>query len=532
VDDRPHDRLLGPRAELLAAAGWSLGWRQGGDERVTIGRLPAQTRLTLGDPERGGAGVVITHLPGAAPRVEVGVDPFGLRGAYLSECADGTRCGSLPQLVRSAGGTGGELDAQAIHGYLCFSYVPHPLTAFKDVRALGAGARWTYQAGNSETTSNRDWRERAAGLRELDGLPVLERLLLQSVQRSLGDEKEAAVFLSGGLDSSLIAALLGSLGVRVHLLTLDFGEPYNVEVEFAEEVAAHLKLPLRRVPAGPREVRSALGPTASALAQPFGDGVTVPLYLLGKAAAEMCGLIFNGEGGDQLFGGWANKPVLASELYGDTGNAREATYLATYHRFLGETDELYSPRAKALVGRQDEGKWIRVGLNPTGFQSLLHRLRAANLHLKGAQNIAPRCVQLAAAHGLRAATPFFDPALTDWTFTLSPELLLAGSTEKHLLKLVASRYLPARIVWREKRGMGVPLTDWLEGPLRGLVRGRLSPLRLKRDGWFDPGFVQRLSARREPRGDLRRRRTGEKLWALLMLHAWIDAQDPPLGFPK
>jgi asparagine synthase (glutamine-hydrolysing) len=120
--------------------------------------------------------------------------------------------------------------------------------------------------------------------------------------------------------------------------------------------------------------------------------------------------------------------------------------------------------------------------------------------------------------------PFFDRALAEWTFTLPPEWLLQGACEKALLKRVASGYLPPEIVAREKRGMGVPVTDWCLDALRGEVARVLNPWRLRRDGWFDPSAVAALRRGEGPEGEFRRRRAGEKLWALLMLHLWADVR--------
>jgi asparagine synthase (glutamine-hydrolysing) len=156
------------------------------------------------------------------------------------------------------------------------------------------------------------------------------------------------------------------------------------------------------------------------------------------------------------------------------------------------------------------------------YVSLLHRLRAANLRLKGAQSIAPRAAQLAAGCGLRMRSPFFDRSLAEWTFSLPPEWLLQGACEKALLKRVAEAYLPPEIVGREKRGMGVPLTDWCQGGLRCEVARRLSPARLRRDGWFEPRAVAALRRGEDHAREFRRRRAGEKLWTLLMLHLWCD----------
>jgi asparagine synthase (glutamine-hydrolysing) len=142
--------------------------------------------------------------------------------------------------------------------------------------------------------------------------------------------------------------------------------------------------------------------------------------------------------------------------------------------------------------------------------------------------------QLAAAHGLRVRAPFFDRALADWTFSLPPDWFLRGACEKHLLKRAAEPYLPPAIVWREKRGMGVPTTEWCLGPLRRDLARCLSPTRLRRDGWFDPASLATLLRGQDQPQEYRRRRLGEKLWTLLMLHLWLDthAQHLPTPMPK
>ena len=468
-----------------------------------------------------------TETPRAAAgsRPPAADDVFGVRPAYTLRLDGRTHAAGDPRELRRLPGAPRGVDPAALHGYLCFSHPPSPATLFAGVRRAEPPAPWRESAPPAVD-------EAAAARRLLE-------LLRASVARMLGTERDVGVFLSGGLDSSLVAALLAEAGARVHPFTLDFGPPWDEEVEHAAAVAAHLGRPLHRVPVRAREVRAALEPTARALHQPFGDPVTVPLYLLGAAARGRVGTVFNGEGGDQLFGGWANKPMIAAETYGGAEYSREAAYLATYHRFHGAEDRLLTPGARALLGPPDAGAWIRPTLDADGFPSLLHRLRAANLRLKGAQNIAPRMAQLAAAHGLEVRAPFLDRALAEWTFTLPASLFLRGAEEKHLLKAAAATLLPADVVWRPKRGMGVPATQWCRGSFRGLlgpvrreVARRLSARRLRRDGWFDPAFVAALRAGEDRPGETRRRRAGEKLWALLMLHVWMDVQDPPLELPR
>ncbi len=447
-------------------------------------------------------------------------DPFGVRPLYALRTGERTHTAADPRTLRRIPGAPRGMDPAALHGYLCFSHAPEPLTLFPGIRRIESPAPWR------ESPEPADEESAARRLRELLG---------DSVERMLGTEREVGVFLSGGLDSSIVAALLVQAGARVHLFSLDFGAPWDAELEQARALAEHLGRPLHAVRARARDVARALEPTARALHQPFGDPVTVPLYLLGQAARDRVGVVFNGEGGDQLFGGWANKPMIAAETYGGAGYDREAAYLATYHRFHGREDRLLTPDARAAIGTADAGAFLRPALDAPHLPSLLHRLRAANIRLKGAQNIAPRMTQLAQAHGLEARAPFFDLALAEWTFTLPADFFLRGASEKHLLKRAAEGLLPADVIDRPKRGMGVPATEWLLhwlSAVRWEAARRMSKRRIKRDGWFDPAYVAALRRGDDDPGETRRRRLGERLWALLMLHVWMDVQDPPLEMPQ
>jgi asparagine synthase (glutamine-hydrolysing) len=491
-------------------------WGVGVREAATLTGCEQQgATVLIGDVREGGCSATICAEGKEAPRLTLARDPFGLYRVYTAREVDGTLWfASDPRPLRSIVG-GGIVAPAALHGYLCFSHVPSPLTLWEGITEGGERA----PIPPSAVRESAPW----ARAREL------RTLLREAVARRLGQSREVGVYLSGGLDSSLVAALLVEAGAAPHLFTLDFGPPHDAELPLARAVAAHLKRPLHVVSARPADVRAALEGTARALPQPFGDGVTVPLYLLGAAARRHVAEVWNGEGGDQIFGGWANKPMIAALLYGDTSEAREiAEYRETYHRFDKLEDRLYTPalRQATAAARVDAADWIRPALDRETHPTLLHRLRAANLALKGAQNIAPRMVALAACHGLQVRAPFFDRALAEWSFTLSPDLLLAGACEKYLLKSVAADgYLPPEIVWREKRGMGVPTADWcLErgGPLRRETERCLSARAIAAEKRFNAEFVRNLlrGVDPAPQGAFRRRRVGEKIWALLFWETW------------
>jgi asparagine synthase (glutamine-hydrolysing) len=512
-------RLLGEGARIVTGPGFGLGVREtGGEPAILTVTEGGHVRAAIGDDVEAGCSATIDP---AGPTAVLQRDLFGLHAVYTTRRGERLWFASNLRALLRCFDTAPALDPIALHGYLCCAYVPTPHTLFSGISVLPAGSRMQATPGKTEVEGAVPWRAQApfAGSEE-EAVAQLQTLLRTAVAHRRGAEREVGVFLSGGLDSSLIAALLAEAGAGLRLFTLDFGPPWNAELPYAHQVAAHLGQPLRGIAANPKAVRSALEATGAALEQPFGDGVVVPLMLLGQAASGCVETVFNGEGGDQLFGGWANKPMIAAELYGTTGYDREAAYLGTLHRFYGLTDRLYTPRMRTLTAGIDVGAWVRPALNEGEFASLLHRLRAANLALKGAQNIAPRSVQLAAAQGLKVRSPFFDRTLTEWSFGLPPEWLLRGACEKYLLKRVAEAYLPADIVWREKRGMGVPVTEWCLGPLRRDVARTLSPRRLKRDDLFDPRFVAALRRGEDLPGEFRRRRVGEKLWTLWMFQLW------------
>jgi asparagine synthase (glutamine-hydrolysing) len=446
-DENNLKAVLGGRCQSYTGAGFGLGVDGKSGEPATL-TIAEDGGVSAGFPDCDGAGSSASIDP-SGQTLTLTRDPFGFHGLYTTQLEGVLWYASDLRALQRLPGVSNRLEASALHGYLCFSYVPAPLTMTPGIAAAPAGERIVLTPNRERRRKAACWREaEPSELSEEHAVAELRERLREAVAQRVGPDPEVGVFLSGGIDSSIIAALLVELGVKVHLFTLDFGPPFDGELTHAQKVAEHLGQPLNVVLAHPEQVREALIPTAAALDQPFGDGITLPLYLLGQAAAKHVGVIFNGEGGDQLFGGWTNKPMIAAELYAGEDYDREEAYLKTYHRFYGLTGRLYTPHAEAAVGKLDVGRWVRPALNAEGFTSLLHRLRAANLLLKGAQNILPRATQLAEAHGLWMRAPFFDRALTDWTFTLPANWFLHGACEKYLLKRAAEPYLPPEIVWR------------------------------------------------------------------------------------
>jgi asparagine synthase (glutamine-hydrolysing) len=541
----PH---RGERTRLLEFARATLGVRQPGldpadsaadsaaDSGERLGVLVGRTLPTLdalGLLRRLDDGAV-SDLDGAftlaawdpaSDTLTLARDPFGVRSLYYAQRDDTLWFASELKQLLAVPDLPVELDPVAIHKYLTFSFVPGEATPLAGVRRLLPGHVLTFRQGTLETRPWFTLEERLAPVEPGRAARTLWRLGREAVARRLDGGGRVALYLSGGIDSSAVGLWLRDLGADVTAFTLDFG-PASVEREEAERVARHVGFPLERVAVDPDELGERLDDLVWKLDLPFGDPVTGPHWLLGRAArAAGLSSVWNGEGGDQLFGGWTSKPMVAAAVYGHSHTSpdeatAEQQYLRSYHKFYGLEQELYAPALAERVSPGERRGIIQRFLGTGGAQAFLNRVRLTDLSLKGSQNILPRAERMAAAHSLELEMPLFDRALAEWSFTLPTPLKLKGACEKFVLKLALQAHLPDDIVWRRKFGMSVPVTDWVQGPLRPHLDDLLSDRSVERRGLLQVPFVRALREGRDLAGETRRRRLGERLWSLMILEAW------------
>ncbi|MCU0242224.1 MAG: asparagine synthase C-terminal domain-containing protein, partial [Vicinamibacteria bacterium] len=419
-----------------------------------------------------------------------------------------------------------EPNPAALHKYLTFSFVPGEDVPIQGIKRLLPGRITSLQAGRLSVRPYFTLVERIdPALTELKpAARLIRERLSAAVAQRLNGEARVGLFLSGGLDSSSIGYWLKEQGVEVQAFTLDFGAQ-SVEREQARDVAAAIGVPLEIVPVGGADIAPVLMDLVWKLDLPFGDPVTGPQYLLGRAArAQGLSAVFSGEGGDQLFGGWTNKPMISAEIYSDLygDDSREELYLRSYHRFYGLEERLYTPEFRAQVGGPGQRRaHLAPYLGGEAAGTFLNRVRLADISLKGSQNILPRAERMANAWALDARVPLFDRALAAASFSLAPQMKLRGATEKFILKRVMQRRLPKEIVWRRKYGMSVPITDWALGPLAPTLEELLGAQSLARRGLFRADYVTQLRQGQNDAHEIRRRRLGERLWTLAMIEAWL-----------
>lgn len=447
-------------------------------------------------------------------------DGTGARTLYYAHRGDEWWFGSRLAEVRRAPIVSSQVSLEALHAYLVCSYVPGALTMWRDVREVRPGTSLRCPGGETAAYWRPEERDTDTG-EGLEG--CAERLrpqLDEAVRCRLPASGPVGVFLSGGLDSSLVVALAAKLAPGpVHTYAIHFGKDFPNELAFSGMVAEHCRTRHQVLELPARLIRDRLPETITALDDPIGDPLTVPNLLLGEAARKDVEVVLNGEGGDPLFGGPKNLPMLLNELYGgDEG--REAAYLRAYQKCYDDLPELLSPAARdGLRNSPPLESLVAPYLRDPETRHYLNRLMRLNTERKGADHILTKVNNLTQACGLLGRSPLFDRRLVDAAFAIPPEFKLSAAEEKAVLKRAVRDLLPEPILTRPKSGMLVPVQAWFRQDFKRYAASRL----LGRGARIRPYLNQELIRTwLRYQGNLWPRH-GVKLWLVLTLEEWLRA---------
>lgn len=400
----------------------------------------------------------------------------------------------------------------ALIAYLCLGWVPAPLHPL--------------------FSRQRDWNlPDPAPIPSIPSVETVRNLLTDAVKARIPNVGTVAIALSGGLDSGIIAAILRQHlpKERMFAMTLDFGPPWSQEVPLARHIAKELDIPFFIIDASPASIASGVWHATQGMDSPYGDGVCVPWYLIAHNASLLgADTLFSGEGGDQVFGGWANKPMIAELALSPTSFV--ASYTATFHRFSDDLSHILAPPlANNHASFFDVQQLIQDAL-PDNSRSILGTLRVLNLRLKGGQNIAPRYFEICEPWIQNAHAPFFDDTVIRTVCGMPDQSMLSGAVDKALLRDVARTYLSEVTCSLPKRGMGTPVTDWCLGhhALGKMVRSILSKKNKSRDRRLNVDTIQRiLEGKMETPDGYRGRRVGERLWTLFQWEVFREVHSLP-----
>jgi asparagine synthase (glutamine-hydrolysing) len=408
-----------------------------------------------------------------------------------------------------------DLNLIALRDYLCCSFVPGAHTMWQEVRELRPGSYWRL----SEESPKAYWQPQEQitepDLTLTDWGDRLRQLLQTVVQESLPHQQPVGVFLSGGLDSSCIAALMTRFHDQpVHSYSIHFGTKLPNELEFSSLVAAHcvtshhiLEIPLA-------EMWRRLPETMAVLEEPIGDPLTVPNLLLGQLAKQSVDVVLNGEGGDPCFGGSKNQPMLMHGLY--KGQSEHlAAYLRSFQKCSLDLPQLLQPHI-----------WQQVAMAESVFTTdltadvdYLNRLMLLNIKFKGADQILTKVHNLTQAARLCGRSPLFDQRVVALSMAIPPTFKLNGVTEKAVLKQAVRDLLPAQIIQRPKSGMMVPVHIGFKDYWNRSARRLLLDKKAAISPYINSGLVKSwLDYRDDAWG-----RYGAKLWLLASLEYWLKS---------
>jgi asparagine synthase (glutamine-hydrolysing) len=466
------------------------------------------------------------------------------------------------------------IDSAALAAYMRYCYVPEPRSIFRDVSKVSPATIVTFDASlRGAVTRYWDVTERArAGTRdpfradESELSLEFEKLALEAVRSQLVSDVPLGAFLSGGIDSSLVTALMqASAPGNVKTFTIGFEDARFDESPQAREVAAHLGTRHTEMACTTREARDIVPELPTFFDEPFADSSQVPTMLLAKLTRRHVTVALSGDGGDELFAGydryrWMYRlrrmrrllPSFAGRWLAGLGEAlpRSRTFPLITRVFLSpqpwlvQADALYhfarmlarygdyaylyrtTPMSVAtlrdapLLGDEHEppGVFDEDAMR-RDFPDILDWMQLADQRTYLVEDILHKVDRATMAYGLEARVPLLDRRLVEFSWRVPQALKIDRFHGKRLMRSVLHRYLPRTLVDRPKRGFSIPLADWLRQELREWAESLLEPRLLERDGLLDATAVRRCWSQFQG-GQANHTQT--TVWALLMFLAWRE----------
>jgi asparagine synthase (glutamine-hydrolysing) len=397
------------------------------------------------------------------------------------------------------------LDAYGVDAYLALGYVPAPLAIFRGCRKLEPGHLLRFKNGRVDI--RRWWNpELAAAGEEQTRLERIERLrsmVADAVRLRLRSDVPVAIFLSGGVDSSVIAAECSRQGSKLEAFTADFGEGHP-DLAHAAHVARHLGLRHEVLKIDAREAAKGFGELLWHYDEPFADSSAIPSFALARAVKGRYKVVLNGDGGDEAFGGYRHyEHIAAKQALKRAAAAAGLADGATNVYVESKTTFREHERSRLLDG-SSSGNSLSWLLRREGYrapsEAALKRAMWWDRHLYLPNNLTYKMDIALAGNAVEGRAPFLDHRLLEWTQSLPLEDLVHRREKKVLLRAAYAQDLPDDVLRRPKQGFGAPIGEWLEGPLSELARDVLPSSLLERDR------QQNLQ--------------GQKLWTMVAFAGW------------
>jgi asparagine synthase (glutamine-hydrolysing) len=451
-----------------------------------------------------------------------------------------------------------DLDLASLNKYLAYEYVPAPNSIFKAIKKLEPGHYLRFRDGSATVSQYWDVPIEdypISDRTEAQCVDELEQRLEDAVSARLAADVPVGLFVSGGVDSGVVAALARKAKENLECFSIGFDEASFDESRYAQQVARALGIKHHLQVFCAQEMSRLVERLPEILDEPLADPSILPLFLLSRFASERMKVVLSGDGGDELFAGYqtyqAHKLVtLYDALPGFVKESVKALAfrLPVSHKYLSldfklkqflkgagvssevrfflwrgafsnaERRALLSAEIRRELQNENAYEEIYRYVRKSGLTKELERILYLSMKLYLQDNNLVTVDRASMANGLEVRSPFLDRGVVDFVCRLPMEYKLNGLKTKYILKKVAETLLPRNIVYRQKKGFGVPLAKWLTGELREFMLDYLSQERIERQRIFDYAYVKRLIEEQlSMRNDNR-----ELLWTLLVFQTWYE----------
>ena len=445
------------------------------------------------------------------------------------------------------------IDPVALDEYLAYEFVPSPRSIVRGVNKLRPGHTLTWSVAEGKAQVKRYWApslnvDGGERSRDVDEeCAELRAVLRESVRKELISDVPLGVFLSGGIDSSAVTAMMTHLGGDVKSFSVGFAERSFDEAPYAREVARHLGTDHHELTLEPGMLLGLIPKLPVLLDEPLGDASIIPTYLLSAFTREHVKVALGGDGGDELFAGYPTLQAhrLAGYYMRAPGVLRHGVVEPVVRRMpVSRSNLSFDFRAKRFVAgaaysaAERHQRWMgsfapeerAAVLSPEmrrngdaladEFDSFdpLHQVLMLDMRLYLENDILVKLDRASMMASLEGRVPLLNNDFVAYATGLPLNMKLRGLRSKFLLKRALRGILPERILNRPKKGFGIPVAEWFRGPLREQMLSVLSPERIAREGFFDSGAVSALIS-----DHLAGRRDNRKqLWTLFAFEMWHE----------
>jgi asparagine synthase (glutamine-hydrolysing) len=488
-------------------------------------------------------------------------DPLGEKPLYWGVFGGQLLFASEPKVLLAHPAVRTSLNLEALRQYLAFDYVPAPLSIYEGINKLPAAHALTLRDGRVEVRPY--WQlsyskpERVPD--EEEATARVRELLADSVRMRLVSDVPLGVLLSGGVDSSAVAAFaVQAAPETVKTFSISFAEKSFDESRYARGVADFLGTDHHEERLSADLAADLVGEIGAWLDEPVSDPSVVSTYLLARFTRQHVTVALGGDGGDEIFAGYPmypghrfaeayarvprplsrlliepairRLPVKTKNLSFDfkarrfvEGMSYADDVIARHHVWFGS----FGPLAQGALltadvrGRTDADSYrpARALFAACDAPDLVERMQYLDTKLYLAEDILTKVDRTSMAVSLEVRAPFLDRRVVEYVASLPASYKLRGRTTKYILKRAVAPLVPKFVTRRGKKGFGVPVAEWLKGRLRPLARDLLAPARLSRHGLFEPAYVARLQDEHE-RGVANHRKL---LWTLLVFELWHES---------